>query len=69
MAFTPEASLPDYRAFYEKVDHERYVTFRQKLLEGGIRANMHGKWFLSCAHTEQDVEQTLAAADQAFRAL
>ena len=69
MAFTPESSLPDYRVFYEKVDHERYVTFRQKLLEGGIRANMHGKWFLSCAHTEQDVEQTLAAADQAFRSL
>ncbi len=69
MAFTPETSLPDYRSFYEKVDHERYVTFRQKLLEGGIRGNMHGKWFLSTAHTEQDIEQTLAAADQAFRSL
>ena len=69
MAFTPETSLPDYRSFYEKVDHERYVAFRQKLLEGGIRGNMHGKWFLSTAHTEQDIEQTLAAADQAFRSL
>ena len=69
MAFTPESSLPNYRSFYEKVDHERYVAFRQKLLEGGIRGNMHGKWFLSTAHTEQDIEQTLAAADQAFRSL
>ena len=69
MAFTPETSLPNYRSFYEKVDHERYVAFRQKLLEGGIRGNMHGKWFLSTAHTEQDIEQTLSAADQAFRSL
>ncbi len=69
MAFTPETSLSDYRSFYEKVDHKRYVAFRQKLLEGGIRGNMHGKWFLSTAHTEQDIEQTLSAADQAFRSL
>ena len=69
MAFTSETSLPDYRSFYEKVDHRRYVGFRQNLLHGGVRANMHGKWFLSTAHTEQDVEQTLAAADQALRAL
>lgn len=69
MAFTPESSLPDYRSFYEKVDYERYVKFRQNLLENGIRANMHGKWFLSTAHTEQDIEQTLASADKAFRAL
>ena len=69
MAFTPEPSLPDYRSFYEKVDHERFVNFRQNLLHNGIRANMHGKWFLSTSHTEQDIEQTLAAADKAFRAL
>ena len=69
MAFTSETSLPDYRSFYEKVDHRRYVGFRQNLLHGGVRANMHGKWFLSTAHTEQDVEQTLAAADQALRDL
>ena len=69
MAFTPEPSLPDYHSFYEKVDHERFVTFRQNLLHNGIRANMHGKWFLSTSHTEQDIEQTLAAADKAFRAL
>ena len=69
MAFTPEPSLPDYRSFYEKVDHERFVNFRQNLLHNGIRANMHGKWFLSTSHTEQDIEKTLAAADKAFRAL
>ena len=69
MAFTNESHLPDYRSFYEKVDHERFVTFRQNLLDNGIRANMHGKWFLSTSHTEQDIEQTLAAADAAFRSL
>lgn len=69
MAFTPETTLPDYRSFFEKVDHERYNRFRQNLLEAGVRTTMHGKWFLSTAHTEQDIDQTLAAADQAFRTL
>ena len=69
MAFTREVALPDYRSFKEHADHERYARFRQELLERGVRTNDHGKWFLSTAHTEEDIDQTLDAADGAFRAL
>ncbi|MEE9248181.1 MAG: aminotransferase class III-fold pyridoxal phosphate-dependent enzyme, partial [Dehalococcoidia bacterium] len=69
MAFTREEVLPDYRSFKEHADHERYARFRQELLERGVRTTAHGKWFLSTAHTEEDIDQTLDAADGAFRAL
>ena len=64
MTFTREKALPDYRSYKRNADQDRYDLFRQGMLERGVRMPDHGKWFLSTAHTEEDIEQTLDAADE-----
>ena len=39
---------------------------RRCLLEEGVRAIERGLWFVSLAHTEEDIKETLERADRAF---
>jgi len=59
--------IHDY-ATYSKADHRRLARFLGALLENGVRPTSRGTWFISAAHSENDVAQTLDAVDRALAA-
>jgi glutamate-1-semialdehyde 2,1-aminomutase len=50
---------------------ERYFVFRRLLLDRGIHIfpTEKGLWYISSAHSDEDVEQTLRAVDETFSAM
>jgi glutamate-1-semialdehyde 2,1-aminomutase len=50
-------------------DRERALAFHGELQKRGVRVNQKCAWFLSAAHDDQAIEETLAAADGAFKAI
>lgn len=58
----------DYRDF-AATDRDLTARFHTALLEHGVNIVPRGLWFLSAAHTEDDIDETLAAAAAAFAAL
>ena len=50
-------------------DREKALAFHGALQERGVRVNQKCAWFLSAAHDDQAIEETLAAADGAFKAI
>ena len=50
-------------------DRDRVLAFHRALQEEGIRINQAGKWFLSTAHDDAIIDETLAAADRAMATL
>ena len=48
---------------------DRYFIFRELLLDRNIHIfpTEKGLWYLSAAHTEDDVEKTLKAVDETFK--
>ena len=69
MAFseTPIHDFTDARA----ADHERYAEFFHAMLQHGFWLPPSGyeAWFISAAHTEDDVDHTIEAAEQVMKAL
>jgi glutamate-1-semialdehyde 2,1-aminomutase len=65
--FTERDAIRDYRDYCQYADTKKYSRFIHHLLDHGIYmtpANgLH--WIISTAHTEQDVDALVAAADQA----
>lgn len=47
---------------------DRYSDFALALLDEGVLVLPDGRWYVSAAHTDEDIEQTLAAAERATRA-
>ncbi|MCK4822150.1 aspartate aminotransferase family protein, partial [bacterium] len=49
-------------------ESDKYFTFRQLLLDRGIHIfpTEKGLWYLSAAHTDNDIAKTLRAVDEAF---
>ena len=47
-------------------DRDRAMAFHRALQEEGIRVNQQAKWFLSTAHDDAIIDETLAAADRAM---
>lgn len=41
-------------------NHAAYARFAARLHEAGIWVNLRGNWYLSAAHTDEDIEETLA---------
>ncbi len=64
MAFTDADRITSYRSYRENVDQQKWSEFGLGMLERGVRLGLGGMWFVSTAHTRDDVEQTLAAADE-----
>ncbi len=60
------ASITDYRTSLCG-DMARYDQFVCALADRGVRVIPRGVWFLSAAHTDEDIEATLAAVDGALR--
>jgi glutamate-1-semialdehyde 2,1-aminomutase len=58
VAFTGRDRIRSYRDYLE-VDTERYESFANHLQEMGVRVINRGIWYLSVAHTEEDLSLTL----------
>jgi glutamate-1-semialdehyde 2,1-aminomutase len=56
----------DYRDLFA-VERKKYVAFTTALLRRGVRALERGTWFLSSAHTDEQIDETLAAVKDAAR--
>jgi glutamate-1-semialdehyde 2,1-aminomutase len=54
----------NYRQFL-LADHNLYSDFALALLDEGVLVLPDGRWYLSTAHSDEDIEATLAAAERA----
>ena len=69
MGFTDAPEVRDWRSNQEYVDAEKGERFWTGMMERGVRKMPGTDWYLSTAHTEEDIEQTLRAADEVFATL
>jgi glutamate-1-semialdehyde 2,1-aminomutase len=68
VAFGVDTPITNYRSSLA-ADKARYVTFTTALLERGVRALERGAWFLSSAHSDALIDETIAAVAAAARAM
>lgn len=66
--FTDQTKLINYRD-YLRCDLTQQARFVDLLMEDGVRITSRGTWFLSTAHTEQDIDSTVRAVAAALRRL
>ncbi len=66
LGFTDGEPFHDYRTFAKHNDTDKYHRFVEILLDEGVRVIPRGLWYLSTAHTEEDVEFTLEAVKSAL---
>jgi glutamate-1-semialdehyde 2,1-aminomutase len=64
--FTDAPALHDYREYTTRTDPNRQLQFVARLVDEGVRLTSRGTWFLSAAHTAEDVEHTIRAAERAL---
>ncbi len=69
--FTERDTIRDYRDYCTYADTQLYSRFVHRLLDQGIYMTPSNglHWIISTAHTDADVRQLLAAADQACSGL
>lgn len=67
LAFTDGEPVHDYRTFIEHTDMDRYHRFVELLLDQGVRVIPRGLWYVSTAHTEEDVECALEGVNSALQ--
>ncbi|MGO4276139.1 aspartate aminotransferase family protein, partial [Paenibacillus sp. TAF58] len=55
----------------QDTDGERFADFFRLMLEQGINLapSKYEAWFMTIAHTDDDIAQTLNAVDQAFKTM
>jgi glutamate-1-semialdehyde 2,1-aminomutase len=68
MSFTEQTAFSDYRDFARR-DQEGYRRFVAALGERGVRTILRGIWYISTAHTLEDIDTTLDRADEAMAAV
>jgi glutamate-1-semialdehyde 2,1-aminomutase len=61
----PVDSYRDHRA----ADHAAYARFAEALSRQGVRVIPAGRWYLNAAHTDEDIDVAIAAAQRAFAEL
>lgn len=66
VSFNDPEEIVDYRSFARR-DAAAYGRFWCALQARGVRVVPDGLWFVSTAHTHQDVEETLAAVNEAVQ--
>ena len=64
--FDTSDSISNYRQF-ASLDISKKNRFYAKLQSAGTRVTARGTWFLSTAHSESDIEETLEHAEKAMR--
>jgi glutamate-1-semialdehyde 2,1-aminomutase len=60
LALGVSSPITDYRSSLA-ADKARYVRFTTALLDHGVRALERGAWFLSTAHSDEVIEETIEA--------
>ena len=60
VGFGIDAPITDYRSSLQ-ADRARYLKFAEALLYRGVRALERGAWFVSAAHTDDVIDQTIEA--------
>jgi glutamate-1-semialdehyde 2,1-aminomutase len=70
LIFNADGIAPQHYRDLDRADTRRYAAFRQSLLENGIHSNSSGLacWFVSAAHTAEDVRITVSAIERAMKA-
>jgi len=68
VALGVDAPIVDYRSSLA-ADKARYVRLTTGLLERGVRALERGAWFLSDAHTDDVIDETIAAVAAVARSI
>lgn len=68
VSFNDRAEVIDYRTSLSR-DRAAYSRFWLALQERGVRTIPDGLWFVSTAHTPEDVTNTLAAVAEAMKAV
>jgi glutamate-1-semialdehyde 2,1-aminomutase len=66
-AFGDGPPVTDYRSYQRCSDGDQLHRFLHALQEHGVRPTSRGTWFLSTAHTDADVEETIRAVEAALR--
>ena len=69
LAFTDAEEITDYRTHQQEVDHDKGLRFFEGMLERGVHLVPNGRFFVSTAHTEEDIQKTLSAADEVLAEL
>jgi glutamate-1-semialdehyde 2,1-aminomutase len=64
--FLEEGGVDSYRD-HLRADFERYARFAELMLAEGVRVIPAGRWYMNAAHSDEDVDRTLAAAEAAFK--
>ncbi len=62
----PAGPMLQYRDYVQRHDAPRWAHLRRCLLEEGVRAIERGLWFMSLAHSAEDVDEALERAAPAF---
>jgi glutamate-1-semialdehyde 2,1-aminomutase len=65
VAFTRREAFYDYRDYLDR-DTARYTHFVAALARRGVRTILRGTWYLSAAHSESDIDETLDRAEAAL---
>jgi glutamate-1-semialdehyde 2,1-aminomutase len=68
MSFTPLTAFHDYRDFMQR-DQALGKKFTTALMLNGVRTTLRGTWYISTAHTEADIEESLDRAETALKAI
>lgn len=63
--FTDAPTITDY-ASSAGVSREPYARFAAAMLAHGVRVIPGGRWYVSCAHTEEDIDRTCEAVGHAL---
>ena len=67
VSFTELPAIRDYRDYALHCDKERYSRFCVAMLNRGVRLIERGVWYISAAHTEDQIAQTLTAVEGALQ--
>ena len=67
VSFTELPAIKDYRDYALHCDKERYARFVLAMLTRGVRLIERGVWYISAAHTEEQVVKTLSAVTEALQ--
>ncbi len=68
LMFTEEEKVETFEQF-NKRDAAKYARFAEEALKHGLLVRPNGLWYVSAAHTDEDVEQTLQKIDKVTDAI
>lgn len=64
--FTERQEISTFRDNWA-CDEDKYAAFQGKLINYGVRTIPSGRWYVSAAHTEEDVSQTVNSVARALK--